>query len=234
MTLMKTKLNTKDNFTRLSVLSLNINGLSDDKKRNNLYEKIINKNIDITLTQETHSTRQNIDKWEKEWAGKSFWHSGKVPESSGVAILIKQNLNIETHTISKDEEGRIISLTLTFENQNFQIINIYGPMKNSEKHTFYKERHKYITQEDNMILGGDFNMVEDLLLDRQGGNPNATRTLGLNPLTKIKQKYYYRQTFGRKKTQINIFSCIITNFNKYIAELTASTYYKIKKLKRPL
>ena len=31
-----------------------------------------------------------------------------------------------------------------------------------------------------MILGGDFNMVEDLLLDRQGGNPNATCTLGLN------------------------------------------------------
>ena len=117
-------------------------------------------------------------------AGKSFWHLGKIPKFSGVVIVIKQNLNIETHTISKDEEGRVISLTFTFENQNFQIINIYGPTKNSEKHTFYKQLHNYITQTENIILGGDFNMVEDLLLDRQGGNPNTTHTLGLNSLNK--------------------------------------------------
>ena len=30
-------------------------------------------------------------------------------------------------------------------------------------------------------------MVEDLLLDRQGGNPNNTHMLGSNYLTKIKQ-----------------------------------------------
>ena len=141
-------------------------------------KKIIDKNIDITLLQETHSARLNIDKWETEWTGTSFWHSGEIPKSSGVAILIKQNLNIETHTISKDEEGRIITLTFTFENQNFQIINIYGPTKNYEKHIFYKQLQKYITEED-LILGGDFNMVEDPLLDRQGGNPYITHTLGL-------------------------------------------------------
>ena len=30
-------------------------------------------------------------------------------------------------------------------------------------------------------------MVEDILLDRKGGNPNKTHTLGLDYLTKIKQ-----------------------------------------------
>ena len=39
MTVTKTKLDTTDNVTRLSVLSLNINGLSADKKQKNLYEK---------------------------------------------------------------------------------------------------------------------------------------------------------------------------------------------------
>ena len=76
MTDTKTKLNMTDNTTRLSVLSLNINGLSNEKKRKSLFEKIQNKNIDIALLQETHSIKENIKNWEKEWDGKSFWHSG--------------------------------------------------------------------------------------------------------------------------------------------------------------
>ena len=38
-----------DNNTKLSVLYLNINGTSKDKKRNNIFKNVINKNIDIIL-----------------------------------------------------------------------------------------------------------------------------------------------------------------------------------------
>ena len=31
-----------------------------------------------------------INKWEKEWLGKSFWNSGLIVKSFGVAILIKK------------------------------------------------------------------------------------------------------------------------------------------------
>ena len=72
MTMTKTIQDMIDNTTKLSVLSLNINDLSKDKKRNKLFEKLINKNIDITLLQETHSTKQTTNKWEKERLGKSF------------------------------------------------------------------------------------------------------------------------------------------------------------------
>ena len=80
----------------------------------------------------------------------------------------------------------MLSLIFSFEKQNFQIINICGPTKNSKKRNFYKTLNKYITLDENIILGGDFNMVEDPLLDRYGGNPNITHTLGINYLTKIK------------------------------------------------
>ena len=103
------------------------------KREKNLFEKIQNKNIDRALLQETHSTKENIKKSEKEWDGKSFWHSGEIPKSTGVAILIKQNLKIEILTIINDDEGRVLSLIFSFEKQNFQIINIYGPTKNSKK-----------------------------------------------------------------------------------------------------
>ena len=65
------------------------------KREKNFFEKIQNKNIDTALLQETHSTKENIKKWEKESDGKSFWNSGETPKSTGVAILIKQNLKIE-------------------------------------------------------------------------------------------------------------------------------------------
>ena len=38
-----------------------------------------------------------------------------------------------------------------------------------------------------VILGGDFNMVKNLTMDRQGGNPNRQHQCGLEELTKIKQ-----------------------------------------------
>ena len=54
--------NITNNYTTLSVLSLNINGLSDGKKRNELFEILINKNINITLIQETGSTKNLTNK----------------------------------------------------------------------------------------------------------------------------------------------------------------------------
>ena len=51
--------------TKLFVLYLNINGLSEDKKRNKLSENLTNKNIDIILLQETNSTNKMINKSEK-------------------------------------------------------------------------------------------------------------------------------------------------------------------------
>ena len=161
--------------------------MSGDKKRNKLFKILINKNMNIILLQETHSTNKLINKWEKEWFGKSFWNSGKITKSSGVAILLKKDLNIKTYNILKDEEGRILSLNFSIEKQNYQIINIYAPTKNFEKPKFYHHLKRYIDTKQNLILGGDFNMVEDILLDRKGGNPNNTHILGLDHLTKIKQ-----------------------------------------------
>ena len=122
--------------TKLSISSLNRNGLAEDKKRNKLFETLTNKKTDIILLQETHSTKKAIEKWEKEWTGKSFWNSGEKTKSSGVAILLRKNLDIEILTVQKDDKGRILSLAFSFEKQNFQIVNIYAPTKNSEKLKF--------------------------------------------------------------------------------------------------
>ena len=64
----------KNNLTNttLSIISLNINSLSGDKKRYQLFENLTNKKTDYILLQETHSTKKAIIKWAKEWIGKFF------------------------------------------------------------------------------------------------------------------------------------------------------------------
>ena len=178
----------KSTHANLTILSLYINGLSEGKKRIKLFEILINKNIDIAIQQETHSTKKTINLWEKELPGKPFWNSCKISKSSRVAIFFRKDLDIETHTILKDDEGRILCPNFSYKKQNFQIINIYAPTRNSMQPKFYKSLKQYITAKQNIILGGDFNMVEDLLLDRLGGNPNNTHMLGLNFLTEIKKQ----------------------------------------------
>ena len=41
-------------------------------KKNKLFENLVNKNIDIILLQETHSTKKSINKWEKRMVGQLF------------------------------------------------------------------------------------------------------------------------------------------------------------------
>ena len=80
--------------------------------------------------QETHSKPEQTTKWEKEWEGLSYWHSGQTPKWLGVATLFRKELQIEQLQIDKDEEGRILTLSFAYEKQVFQIANIYAP-KNS-------------------------------------------------------------------------------------------------------
>ena len=140
-------------------------------------EILQNKTAEVTLLQETHSTKEIESKWQKEWKGKSFWHSGKITKSFRVAILLKENLNITILQINTNEGGRILSLNFLFENRHFQLLNIYGPTKVSNKTRFYKNLKKYINAKTNLILGGDFNMVEDLHLDRKKSTPNNAHLL---------------------------------------------------------
>ena len=94
--------------TKLSISTLNINGLAEDKKRHKLFENL-NKKTDITFLQETHSTKKAVEKWEKEWTGKSIRNSGEITKSSGVAILLRKNLYLEILTIQKDRENRSLN-----------------------------------------------------------------------------------------------------------------------------
>ena len=68
----------------LNIISLNVNGLRENKKRFALYNWLRKQNVDICLLQETHCCDQNeMNNWTKEWGGKTFWSAGSQASRGG-------------------------------------------------------------------------------------------------------------------------------------------------------
>ena len=139
---MTTNLNNDCTLTKpLQILTLNVNGLHNDNKRMEIFQNITNKNIDIIFLQETHSTPEASKKWEKEWKGKSLWHSGAVLKAPGVAILFKENLSFEIiHSIT-DLNDQILKCIIEFEQNLYQLI-IYMPQQNLQKNKLFIKNYQ--------------------------------------------------------------------------------------------
>lgn len=99
----------------------------------------------------------------------------------------------ETHSNPKivknrENNGKANLSGIQARKQIFQIINIYGPTTLSLRNTFFKHLKNYTKNQNNFILVDDFNMVEDLLLDRKRGNPSKSHQIGIYYLQQINPK----------------------------------------------
>ena len=78
----------------MRLLSANVNGLRNAKKRQNIFNWFSKQNVDTVLIQETYcENKQNEDEWKKDWKGNSFWSHG-TNLSKGVAFLIKDQATL--------------------------------------------------------------------------------------------------------------------------------------------
>ena len=173
-------------MSKLEIASLNVRGLQDNNKRKRIFQTFRNSKFDIILLQETHSTDEDVVLWKKDWIGRAFFSSLNSTKS-GVAILCKESKNFKVEFENSDKAGRIISVTVETQKNKFQITNIYAPNIPPQRKIFFDKLKCYVTPKYEVILGGDFNMVENLTIDRQGGNPNRLHQYGLEELNEIKQ-----------------------------------------------
>ena len=152
----------------LSILSLNVRGLGDKDKRREVFHLFNNKPHQIFMLQETHSTNEVVKIWKSEW-GHNIIYSHGDSRSRGVAILIKNDLSHEVHSIKSDNKGRYIILDFSINQVRLTQATIYGP--NSDDQDFFNEFIDSIESipNDNRIIGGDWNVVLDLNMDKEGG-----------------------------------------------------------------
>ena len=111
-----------------------------------------------------------------------FWtHSSNCKNS----LPFLENFQGKIQNIKNGNTGRISSISFTLNKQLFSIVNIYGPNKSYQRESFFQSLADF-TNTQNTIIGGDFNMVEELK-DRLGGVINKTHLVGSENLKKLIQ-----------------------------------------------
>ena len=159
---------------KIDVITLNVRGLKDSKKRREIFrwlKRYHNGSNCIALLQETHSEEKNLNIWESEWGSKIFASHG-TSNARGVAILLPKRYNFCIENEWKDEEGRIIKLTIRFDEYLLDLVNIYAPTKDKQKeqNMFINTLNDIVrTSENSLIVGGDFNTYLDPIIDKCGG-----------------------------------------------------------------
>lgn len=130
----------------------------------------------VVFIQETHSTIDSYENWKLIFKGDIIMSHG-TNFGKGVAILLGEKLDINTHLKIVDEKGRYIILNVNIQGTEILLINIYQP--NDEKgqvetlHEIISEVNKLDLQADTPIIwGGDFNAIFDTNLDASGDNPS--------------------------------------------------------------
>lgn len=186
----------------IKIVTLNVNGMSRNKKRTCIFNYLRTLKADIYCIQETHGPNKHItDRWTDEWGGQAFWSYGSH-KSRGTAILFRANLEGQASAIITDNEGRVVSIILNYQNFEANIISIYPPTDDTPRRRFFRSLQNFPTATQYVVVAGDFNCVADLNFDKDGGNPirglagnieltNWTKTLNLedawkaeNPETK--------------------------------------------------
>ena len=95
--------------------------------------------------------------------------------SRGVLVLIKDNLDFKIHSTKVDSQGHCIFLEAYIQDSPYFLSNIYAPNKCSEQFLFFKDvsdilKGARMEQDHPFIVGGDFDIILDHVLDGQGGN----------------------------------------------------------------
>lgn len=162
-------------MSEVHIASMNVNGARNSKKRAQIFEEIVQKNIDIAFLQETHSSIDNVVDWMKEFSGISVLsHHSNV--SGGVAVLFSKSFKPISYDVDEIVKGRLLKVRAVYENCVFVLICVYAPTAPTERLLFLDtlcSMLKNCCTEEFLWVGGDFNCTE-LDIDRNHVEPHMT------------------------------------------------------------
>ena len=155
------------------LVSLNVKGISNFKKRRTMFTWCRKRKADIIFLQETHSTIKTDTQWKNEWGAEIITCHGSS-NSRGVAILFKNGFDCTIHQRILDPLGRYLILKIDIKDKTYVIINVYAPNKDKDLISFFNNllatlQKENLESEDNIIIGGDFNCPLNPDVDKKGG-----------------------------------------------------------------
>ena len=140
-------------------------------------------NFEVIFLQETHIYQQkDIEIINNEWQGRHYWAYSSY-HSAGVGVLFSPRFTgtIDEACIRSDHEGRILQIPINIDDSDIQLLNVYAPNVPKERRNFFDILPEYIKCHTPSIMGGDWNCIENILLDKFGGDrvsdPSARASL---------------------------------------------------------
>ena len=145
-------------MNKLTFITLNVRGLNSSRKRRAIFRQLHVNKYSIIFLQETYSSTDQEKLWSNEWGSKVYFCHGSK-HSKGVAILFNPRLKVLVENEICCENGRILILQFSIDDQKFICANIHAPNNDNAQIIFFKQLRSLLEQfpNDNIIVGGDFN-----------------------------------------------------------------------------
>ena len=167
----------------------NVNGLGDFKARKRYFNFMLKQKKDIILLQETHSTEKDESVWRNGVRSEIIFSHG-TSMSRGVCIILRKTPDIKLLDSIKDAKGRFLLVKVEVNKKMYAICNVYAPNNEKEQVDFLNKveltLQEYVDTKETLIIGGDFNLIQNLNLDRAGGSMKTVWNHSVNCIEQIK------------------------------------------------
>ena len=163
---------------KITLCSLNCQGLGDPRKRRDVLHYLRSKNFSIICLQDTHFTKDMEKIISNEWGYKVYFNSFRS-NSRGVAVFFKNNFEFKVLNTFKDNSGNLLIIDIEIENHRITLVNLYGP--NIDDPSFYEKLEINVNKfgNNNIIMVGDWNLLLNPDIDgtnyKHINNPNARK-----------------------------------------------------------
>ncbi len=161
-------------------ISWNVKGVNNNVKISRVLSHLQHLRGDVFFLQETHLKTSDIQRLKRAWVGH-LYHSKFSARARGAAILIHRSIPFELAEVLSDPNGRYVIITGKLRDVSVIMASIYAPNWDDDK--FISNFFSSIPdiEKRHIIVGGDFNFVQDTVLDRSSSKPcaltNSAKTL---------------------------------------------------------
>ena len=151
----------------VTICSMNVRGLTDDKKRRDVFHWLQSKKCSIYCIQDFHGKKGLENTYSTEWGYKAIFNI-YCSNSRGVALLFNNNFEYTIHEEFSSQDGNILAVDISIYDQRYTQICLYGPNRDSPE--FYENIIALFDKFENasIIVCGDWNLVLDYEQDTKG------------------------------------------------------------------
>ena len=120
------------------------------------------------MLQEVDCSQDTTDIWTCEWGYKALF-SCCSSNKAGAGILFNNNFNFQIHKVFSDPNGRFLICDIVADSKRLTVANIYAP--NEDDPNFFQVFFDHLSNFkcEEIIIGGEFNLVLDVEKDKRGG-----------------------------------------------------------------